>query len=203
MANENIAQVSSWNCIKLHCHSATQNFSNDMYNKLTSVASTEIIQYHYIARVGRICEDITNYIYAWIWIQVKVKDVNMYSIKLHDWRNHNDNLTWTQFIRRHNSHGVVKLWLDLWFKGYKEIKYEDSQAANEPGQMFDDECLFGAPQWRQDHNDTQPIRPIAHHGEGKQQVRGPLRRLSLELEWIEVKYLFNRQNNRAWSALDL
>lgn len=74
---------------------------------------------------------------------------------------------------------------DLWFKGYKEVKYEDSQAANEPGQMFDDEGLFGALQRRQDHDDAQPIRPVAHHGQGKQQVGGALCRLSLELEWIE------------------
>lgn len=51
--------------------------------------------------------------------------------------------------------------------------------------MFDDEGLFGALQCRQDHDDAQPIRPIAHHGQGKQQVGGALCRLSLELEWIE------------------
>lgn len=80
---------------------------------------------------------------------------------------------------------TVDLSLNLWFKGYKEVEYEDSEAANEPGQMFDDEGLFGAPQCRKDHYDAQPIGPIAHHGQGKQQVGGALCRLSLELEGIE------------------
>lgn len=69
-------------------------------------------------------------------------------------------------------------------KGYKEVKYEDSQAANEPGQVFDDEGPLGASQCRQDQNDAQSIRPIAHHGQSKQQERGALCRLSLELKWI-------------------
>lgn len=51
--------------------------------------------------------------------------------------------------------------------------------------MFDDEGLFGAPQCGQDHDDAQPICPIAHHGQGKQQVRRALCGLPLELEWIE------------------
>lgn len=57
--------------------------------------------------------------------------------------------------------------------------------------MFDDEVPFGALQGRQDHNNTQPICPIAHHGQGKQQVGGALCRLSLELEWIEFISLTN------------
>lgn len=48
--------------------------------------------------------------------------------------------------------------------------------------MFDDEGPFGALQCRQDHDDAKAISPIAHHGQGEQQVRGPLRRLSLELQ---------------------
>lgn len=55
--------------------------------------------------------------------------------------------------------------------------------------MFDDESLLGALQGRQHHDDAKPICPIAHHGQGKQEVRGALRRLSLELEWIEVRAL--------------
>lgn len=51
--------------------------------------------------------------------------------------------------------------------------------------MFDYEGLFGALQRRQDRDDAQPICAIAHHGQGKQQVGGALRRLPLELEWIE------------------
>lgn len=31
-------------------------------------------------------------------------------------------------------------------KGYKEVEHEDSQAADEPGQVFHDEALFGSPQ---------------------------------------------------------
>ena len=38
--------------------------------------------------------------------------------------------------------------VNLWLKGYKEVQYEDSQAPNEPGQMFNDERLFGALQRR-------------------------------------------------------
>lgn len=70
----------------------------------------------------------------------------------------------------------------LLFEGYKTVEYEDSQAADEPGQMFDDEVLFGALQCRKDNYDAQPIRPITHHGQGEQQVGGALCRLSLELE---------------------
>lgn len=65
---------------------------------------------------------------------------------------------------------------------HKEVQYEDPQAADEPGQMFDDEGVFGAPQRRQDHDDAQPVRPVAHHGQSEQQVRGALCGLPLELE---------------------
>lgn len=91
----------------------------------------------------------------------------------------------TGIIRRCERLSTINLWLDLRFKGYKEVKYEDSQAANEPGQMFDDEGPFGAPQCRKHHDDAQPICPIAHHCQGKQKVRGALRGLSLELEWVK------------------
>ncbi len=60
--------------------------------------------------------------------------------------------------------------------------------------MFDDEGLFGALQCRQDHDDAQPIRGIAHHGQGKQQVGGALCRLALELEQME----FTVFQNSSW-----
>lgn len=71
-------------------------------------------------------------------------------------------------------------------KGYKEVQYEDSKAANEPGQMFYDKGPFGSLQCRQDHDDAQSIRPIPHHGQSEQQVGGALCGLSLELEEFTV-----------------
>lgn len=67
-------------------------------------------------------------------------------------------------------------------EGYKGVQYEDSPAADEPGQMFDDEGLFGALQSRKNHDDAQAIRPVAHHGQGEQCVGDALCRLSLELQ---------------------
>jgi len=40
------------------------------------------------------------------------------------------------------------------WKGYKKVQYKDTQAAHQPGQMFDDEGLFWAPQGREDQYDA-------------------------------------------------
>lgn len=66
--------------------------------------------------------------------------------------------------------------------GYKGVQYEDSPTADEPGQMFHDEGLFGALQSRKNHNDAQAVRPVAHHGQGEQRVGDALCRLPLELQ---------------------
>ena len=58
-------------------------------------------------------------------------------------------------------------------QGYKEIEDQDSKAADEPGQVFEDESPPGALERRQHHDDTQPVGPIAHHGQGEQQVGRP------------------------------
>jgi len=68
-------------------------------------------------------------------------------------------------------------------QGYKEVEDQDSEAADEPGQVFDDEGPSGAAQGGQDHDDAQPIGAVAHHGQGEQQVGRPLCRVPLVLQW--------------------
>lgn len=66
--------------------------------------------------------------------------------------------------------------------GYETVQDENSHAADEPGQVFDDEGPFGALQGRKDHDDAQAIRAIAQHGQGEHCAGDALCRLPPELQ---------------------
>lgn len=67
-------------------------------------------------------------------------------------------------------------------QGYEAVQHQNSHAADEPGQVFDDKGPFGFLQGRKHRDDAQAICAIAQHGQGEHCVGDALCRLPLELQ---------------------
>lgn len=67
-------------------------------------------------------------------------------------------------------------------QGYEAVQHQNSHAADEPGQVFDDEGPFGVLEGRKHHDDAQAVCAIAQHGQGEHCVGDALCWLPLELQ---------------------